>query len=238
MKTRFLKTFFRNFWNFVTINLVYMLLSVLVVTRGLASVGLTNVTRSIARGRHSFGLSDFFETIRKNWKQALGAGVINILVYAILFLDIYFFFSGKGLIFAIGLGIAACFLVIFTVMNYYVWSLMITFRLPLKKIYKNSFRFVFINLKYNAICFGLLLLVYALYIGIALLFIFLFPKCSFSVVLLEILFYMVTFPAFKFLLVQYCVFPAIRRYIIDPYYREHPDEDVEMRSKLGLDDTE
>ena len=87
----FFETFFRNFWKFITINLVYDLISVPVLTNGLASAGLTNVTRNIARDKHSFGLSDFFDTLKKNWKQALPAGIINTLVYAMLFFDIYFF---------------------------------------------------------------------------------------------------------------------------------------------------
>ena len=67
----FFETFFRNFWKFITINLVYDLISVPVLTNGLASAGITNVTRNIARDKHSFGLSDFFETIKKNGNRSL-----------------------------------------------------------------------------------------------------------------------------------------------------------------------
>ena len=76
----FFETFFRNFWKFITINLVYDLISVPVLTNGLASAGLTNVTRNIARDKHSFGLRDFFDTLKKKWKQALPAAIINTLV--------------------------------------------------------------------------------------------------------------------------------------------------------------
>ena len=65
----FFETFFRNFWKFIIINLVYCLISVPVLTNGLASAGITNVTRNIARDKHSFGVSDFMDTIKKNWKQ-------------------------------------------------------------------------------------------------------------------------------------------------------------------------
>ena len=66
----FFETFFRNFWKFMPINLVYSLISVPVITGGFASVGITHVARNTARDKHSFGLSDFFDTIKKNWKQA------------------------------------------------------------------------------------------------------------------------------------------------------------------------
>ena len=228
----FFETFFRNFWKFITINLVYDLISVLVLTNGLASAGLTNVTRNIARDKHSFGLSDFFDTLKKNWKQALPAGIINTLVYAMLFFDIYFFwFSSKGIMASLGVGICVCILFIFTVMNYYIWTLMITFKFTLKQIYKNSFKFVFINMKLNLLCFFSLLLVYAVNIGL----IFLFQSAFFIVLTLEIFLYILLYPSFRFLLVQFCTFPSIKKYIIDPYYLEHPDEDIDKRRDLGIE---
>ena len=71
----FFETFFRNFWKFMLINVVYVLLCFPIVTHGMATAGITNVTRNIARDKHSFGISDFFETIRKNLKQSLAVGI-------------------------------------------------------------------------------------------------------------------------------------------------------------------
>ncbi len=175
----FFETFFRNFWKFITINLVYDLISVPVLTNGLASAGITNVTRNIARDKHSFGLSDFFETIKKNWKQSLAAGIINTLVYVVLAFDLHFFwFGAKGVMSSIGMGISLCILFIFTVMNYYIWTLIITFKFTVKQVYKNSFKFVFINMKRNLACFFSLLLVYAVNIGL----LFLFKSAFFIVI--------------------------------------------------------
>lgn len=228
----FFETFFRNFWKFITINLFYCLVSLPVLTNGLAGAGLTHVTRNIARDKHSFGISDFIDTIKKNWKQALPAGIINTLVYIILCFDLYFFFfSSNGIMASVGLGICLCILFIFTVMNYYIWTLMITFKFSLKQIYKNSFKFVFINMKMNLLCFLIITLVYA--VNIALIY-FLFPY-FFIVLTIELMLYALLFPAFRFLLVQFCTFPAIKKYIIDPYYLEHPDEDVDKRHDLGIE---
>lgn len=228
----FFETFFRNFWKFITINLFYGILSLPVLTNGLANAGITNVTRNIARDKHSFGLSDYFDTIKKNWKQALPAGIINTLIYIVLFFDLWFFYGQKNQTAStIGLGITLSLLFIFTIMNYFVWTLMITFKFSLKQIYKNSFKFVFINIKNNLIVFVSLLLVHAVYIGIgALLF-----KYILFVATIEVIVYLVTYPAFKFLLIQFCIFPSIKKYIIDPYYEEHPDEDIDKRRDLGIE---
>ena len=47
--------------------------------------------------------------------------------------------------------------------------------------------------------------------------------------------FVTTFPSFKFLLEQFCAFPAIKKFIIDPYYEAHPNEDIEKRRDLGLE---
>jgi len=228
----FFETVFRDFWKFITINLFYGILSLPVITNGLAKAGITNVTRNIARDKHSFGLSDYFDTIKKNWKQALPAGIINTLIYIVLFFDLWFFHGQQNQTAAtIGLGITFSLLFIFTIMNYFIWTLMITFKFTLKQIYKNSFKFVFINIKGNLVVFFSLLLVNAIYVGIgALLF-----KYIVFVATVEIMIYLITYPAFKFLLIQFCVFPSIKKYIIDPYYEEHPDEDLDKRRDLGIE---
>ncbi|MBQ8531934.1 MAG: YesL family protein [Clostridia bacterium] len=215
------------------INLVYSLISVPVITGGFASVGITHVARNTARDKHSFGLSDFFDTVKKNWKQALAAGIINTIVYILLIFDIFFFYNNQenGMIYTIGLGIMMSITIIFLMMNFYLWTMMITFKFNLKQLYKNSFKFVIINIKKNLLCGFCLLLAYGLYIAIAVLFF----KYIIFVLSIEILVYILTFPAFRFLLIQYFTFPCIKKVIIDPYYAEHPDEDIEKRRDLGIE---
>lgn len=224
----FFETYFRNFWKFIPINIVYSLISMPLVTNGIANVGITNVARNTARDKHSFGLSDFFETIKKNLKQAIIAGIINVLVYAILIFDIIFFFNNEGAIATLSLGFSIFMIVIFTILNYYLWTLIITFKFSLKSAYKNSFKFVFINLKNNFICLFVNILILALCFAI----LWISPKYIF--ILLEILFFVLIYPCFNALLVQFCTFPSIKKYIIDPYYEEHPEADIEKRKNLGV----
>jgi uncharacterized membrane protein YesL len=226
----FFETFFRNFWKFIPINIVYALISVPVFTNGIASVGLTNVARNTARDKHSFGLSDFFETIKKNLKQALFAGIINTFVYAIIIFAGWFYFTSKGTFATIGLGITFAMLFIFTVMNFFLWTLIITFDFSLKQAYKNSFKFVFINMKYNLLCMLVNILIIAINVGI----LFLVQGYWLIAIVIELIIFLLTYPAFNALLIQYCTFPSIKKYIIDPYYAEHPDLDIEKRRSLGL----
>ena len=227
------ETFFRNFLKFVWVNLVYLVLSLPIITHGMASAGITNVTRNIARDKHSFGLSDFFETIRKNLKQSLAVGVINTIITALLAFSIWFYnesyLQTEQILSFAGLVISLSFAAIFAMMNFYIYTLMITFNYNIKMLYKNSFKFVFVNLWKNLLCGIILLGVYAIYVGIAILF------NDLRVIIIELIIAAATLPAFRFLLVQFFTFGSIKKYIIDPYYAEHPDADIEKRRDLGLD---
>lgn len=229
----FFEMFFRNFWKFMTTNVFYCLISSLIVTNGLAAAGITHVARNTARDKHSFGLSDFFETIKKNFKQSLIVGILNVIIFAFLFAEFFFFyFYTKGVLGYIGIGVTLTGLLIFTVMNFYIWTLMITFNYTLKQLYMNSFRFCFINMKRNLVCLLSHAAVYAVLIGL----LFLIPNYWLTVLLIEILLYILIYPGFKYLLIQFCVFPAIKKFIIDPYYELHPDDDLQLRHDLGLDE--
>ncbi len=224
----FFETYFRNFWKLLSVGFAYTICSIPVLSYGLGSVGLTKVTRNISRGKHSFGMSDFLETIQKNWKQALPAGIINAVLTALIFFDLYFFFFTEQDNFTlIGLGVSIFVLVTFSIMKYYMWLILITFRFNLWQIYKNSFKLTFLNIWKNlllAVILGLFylvgywMIVYGGELGTAL------------VLVVAICF----FPGFKSLMVQYVAFPSVQKYMIDPYYAEHPDDDIELRRSLGL----
>lgn len=229
----FFETFFRNFWRFFSINLFYVLLCVPIITHGMSRAGITHITRNIARDKHSFGLSDFLETIKKNWKQSLWVGIINTLLTAVICFGISFYnasyidtqnnFSLAGLVVCLML------LAFFGMMNFYIYTLMITFDFKTKALYVNSFKFVLLNFWRNLLCGVLLLLVYGLY---ALVF-FTFPNIR--VLIIELIIMAATLPAFKFLLIQFFTFGSIKKYIIDPYYKAHPNADIEKRRNLGLE---
>ena len=237
----FFETYFRNFWRFILINLVYVCLSLPIITGGMAAAGLTNVARNIARDKHSFGLSDFFDTIRKNWKQSLTVGIINTILTAIIGFAIYIYFNSyinpetqtlfnlAG--FAVSLAVAA----VFIMMQFYMYTLMITFSFSTKTLYVNSFKFAFINLWRNLLCGILLIATVGVYVGILVIALYTIPQYIFAVLFTELIVGAITLPAFQYLMIQFFTFGSIKKYIIDPYYAEHPDADIEKRRDLGLE---
>lgn len=233
----FFEIYFRNFWGLFLISLVYSLISILGLgfTNGLAKAGFTHVARSINREKHSFLFSDFFETIKKNWKQSLILGVINILLTAILGADIYYFWGyisnvetgGFPIIQVLGLGISMALVIVMTFIKYYIWTLTITFSLNIRQMIKNSFHFVFLNLWRNIM---IAVIMGAIYVGLYFL-----ATVNGGLMVVAIILLVGVVPGFKMCLIQANVFPSIKKYIIDPYYAEHKGEDIEKRRALGLE---
>jgi uncharacterized membrane protein YesL len=189
---------------------------------------MANVAGNLARERYFFSFKDYWDAIKKCWKQALCAGLINLLFTAVLALVIWFYLSTTGILFVFGMGCCLLALVIFSFMKYYLWPQILMFRMSLWDAYKNAFLFAFLNLKSNLLI-GLVSLL--CYIVAALLL--LYVPYLLSVVPVVVLGVCV-FPGFKQLLVQYLVFPCLKRNMIDPYYAQHPQEDIRQREDLGL----
>ena len=114
---RFFELWFRNFWMLLPINFVYCVIGVLLIPLGLAQAGMTHVARNLARDRHSFGISDFFDTIKANWKQSLIVGIINLLINILLCFGLIFYYNSEGLLADIALGFLLICFVIFSFMR-------------------------------------------------------------------------------------------------------------------------
>lgn len=231
----FFELYFRNFWLLLKLSAVSVLISLPLVTNGLVNCGMTHVVRSMAREKHSFGFSDYFETMKKNRKQALLLGILNVVITAVLGFDLYFFYlnllHAQDPVFAVlGLGVSLFLAVCITFMKYYLWTMVITFSLSVKDMLKNSFRCVFLNIWRNILIAVVLGVFYAVMIAVPIL-----GNFQVWAMLVSLILAIFIFPGFKAYLVQANTFPTIKKYMIDPYYAAHKGEDIEKRLSLGLD---
>lgn len=226
---RFFEIYIRSFWRFCTVNLWHTVISLPLFTCGLADVGMAYVARNTAIETPTFGLSDFFDIIKKNWKTALITGIIRVLLIALLVYD-WFYFSGMqnelwGLVLMAGI---IFIFMMFTMMNFYIPILTVTFRPKLKKLYKNSLILAIAGIRRNL---PMALFILAFYgAALWLLWIFFNP----FMMTIYIFFFTFVFPGFRALMVNYNAFIIMKDIMIDPYYEAHPDEDIEIRRSLGL----
>ncbi len=219
-----------NKWsNLIVTNLLYCLLSLPLITNGMAQMGLTYITRNAARRKFAYPVADFFATVKRTRKQGLAVGIINLLVWGVLGFNVYFYFATSNWLLLL-LSVVA--MIFFGVMNYYVPLMVITFSLKLKQIYKNAFMFTLHNSKGNLAIFGILTGVTVLGLIPALF----FDYRVWGAVLLLI--NIVIYPALRSLLIQYVIFPYIREVMIDPYYEAHPQADRSVLRSLNIETEE
>jgi len=224
----FFEILFRKFWKLITANLLFILVSLPLLTTGLASAGLTYITRNFAREKHAFIAGDFFDTIKKNWKQALAVGIINLIVTVVIAFDIWFFYqNANGIVGNIMLAVMLSVALILNFMKYYIYIMLVTFKLKFKQLLKNSLIFAFAGLARNF----MLLIIFGLCYALGVLILFLSLPVGIAVLSLMFIF---IFPAFRTLLIQFTVFPLIKKHMIIPYYKEHPGEDIEAKRALNL----
>ncbi len=192
---RFFELFFRKFWNYLKLNLLYFITSIpafiyyvflltwllgdLLITAGAPQddmisgillfsamfamiiimfcagspcvTGYTYILRNYVREEHAWLLSDFFEHTRKNFKQGLAAFLIDIAVITVFLINIRFYLimCAQGTIYLVLICIFAILLIIYFIMHTYIWTMMVTFSLKLKQIYKNAFLLSFLALPRN-----------------------------------------------------------------------------------------
>lgn len=238
---RFFEIFGTKWTSLLRANLLYVLFCLPLVTNGLGAAGLTFITRNAARGRFAYPCHDFFATIRRTWKRALPVGIINALVWTILGYNTYFYVASlffrtddstaptaHWLMFFINL----IGMLLFAFMNYYIQVQVVTFDLTVKQMYKNAFLFAFHNAKSN---FGIWGILAACVLVGAVPFLFVDYRIWFAVLALI---YILIYPAFRSLLIQFAIFPYIKKIMVDPYYEAHPEADKRAMRVLNLETEE
>lgn len=187
----------------------------LVFTFGLSTVGMVYNMRNICTGEHIDTWNDFFYAIKRNFKHGLMLGIIDFVIICVLVYDIIIYSANTGNSFMMLVFFFAsiAFAAIYYIMRFYMYIQLVTCDMSLWKVFKNAFLLTALGFKRNLVG-----LIGALIFAVLMLYSFiLLPQ--FSIIFICMF-------AFSFLtyLGVYCAYPVVKRYVIDPYYEDHPDE--------------
>ena len=206
--------------NYVPTTATYVLfgLSALVLfTFGIVNVGCAYILRNIVKQEPIFFMSDFFYAIKRNWKQALPFGILDLLFSALLCYDVIFFYYNIGPFFnniCFYLSIALVFL--YFIMRFYIYPMMLTFDLSIFKLFKNALIFTALGFKRNIMALIMMVLTALLAYGVFL------TYAPLGMILPIVI--LISTLAF---ISMYAAFPKIKEIMIDPYYKDEPEEDPE-----------
>ena len=219
----FFEIYFRKFVKFFYLNFIYVIMCLPIVTIGPATAGLTYCMRNFAREEHA-EVSDFFEQFKKNFWQSLLTWFLFIIAYAVaLFGAIFYnalmkqnaFFGGVGFIVAIAA------IILLTFMSYYSYLIIVTFKVTMKQLIKDCFLFAIAGLGKNIITtlilsvFGAFLFIFGVVPVVGPLF---NPEvpASLDAVCLAIGMYLFFIPSLVSFIVNFNVYPCVKKLMIDP----------------------
>lgn len=204
------------------------------ITFGLVNVGTAYIIRNLVSGEPVFVWDDFWYAIKRNWKQALPLGAIDAFICALLAFNIYTTItaSAEFLVSVMFWGNVVI-SVLYFFMRYYAYVQMVTFKLSVFKIIKNSMIFALLGIKRNIVALlGILL-------GIFLEILLLFGSGGILVPLAVAAPLAILFSTFAYMKV-YASYYKIKEIMIDPYLEAHPelakkdyeDEEIIMRDDV------
>ncbi len=134
-----------------------VLILVSVFFTGPATAGFSYVIRNMSRKEHSWVFSDFFEHFKKNFRQGIAMGALDIVCYFLLYIALMFYMfimpadapELGSVIPMLGSVFVIAVTIIYTWAHFYVYTMMVTFRLDFGKLFKNSLIFALAKLPLN-----------------------------------------------------------------------------------------
>ena len=208
----FFEIFFRKFWSLVSLNVVYLLCCIPIVTIGPMTAGLTYVLRNFSTETPGFPMSDMFERAWKNKGQAFAYGILRVVVLAASLFAFWFYinYPEKTILTYVAMGLTITFYVITTFISYYVYLMIVTVNLKLLHILKNSFIFAVLGFKSNIITFFFTTAIIA---ALALA----YPLTLIPIILIgfTLIYFIIIFNSYQ----------HIKKHVVDKYYESLETED-------------
>ena len=120
----------------ILIRIAVTFLFMIFVGFGPTTAGCAYIIREYACDRHCWLISDYFDRLKSNFKQSILLWFIDLAVLY-LFTIAYGFYEKSGSVFFQYVILLAT--LVYIMMHFYIYQIMITYDLSLKRILKNSF---------------------------------------------------------------------------------------------------
>lgn len=155
----FIEIFGREWRALIKLNIICFICCIPIVTIGPAIAALTGVTMKMVKDEHVDWFSDFKESFKKNWKQALPVGIFQILVAAVLAFSFIYYYRFEGIMFGAVMFVIGA-VAVWAVMAFmYMYPMLVLINLSVKNIIKNSILLPIVNIKSSiigaAVCIGI-----------------------------------------------------------------------------------
>lgn len=184
---------------------------------GPAIAGFTYIIRNFQRQEHAWVISDFKDNFKSNYKQAAILGLVDTIVYYMLYVA-FVFYNYQLPVTNPEIAKIAPFLtaaivvigVIYTWMHYYLYVMMVTFSLKFKALMRNALLFAIgklpINLLITVICGAII-----------------FVSIYYNMIIGILVALLITISLIGYIIV-FTVYPTIDNYLIQPVTEPEDDD--------------
>ena len=235
---KFFEVYGRRFWKLMALNLIYFVIFIPIlvgwwlvgelgsytplllglitaVLFGPATVAITKICRNYSQERNAFIVADFFDTFKKNIKQGMIMGIIDSIFIAGFTVAIpsYMKWAEKESFMYVPFVLTISFMIVFFMMHFYIYLMIASTTLSLRKILRNAFFLVPLGLKPSIFTFlnwlwvgGLVVLLY--------------PYSIFIVPIWPL--------SFLCFVNAFNCYPVIRKFVIQPYYDQRGEDNPEF----------
>ncbi len=184
-------------------------------TFGISTAAMTYIHRNFIRREPVDLAEDFFHCIKRNFKQSLALGLIDLgILFVIAFDLVSYFYSNQSFAFLLLLYLTGFLSILYLLMRPYMYLMCVTFDLKITKILKNSCILAVTGIGRNILCslFALAVLILNVVVftfipslGVGMLFIFTVSIAWFFQV--------------------YGAWAVIKKHMIDPFYEEKSEKE-------------
>ena len=153
-----IETLCREFTTLLKLNLIFLICCIPIVTIGPALGAMTSVTLKMVRDEPVDWFYDFKEAFKKNWKQSLVLGLLQIMVLAVIACAFLYYFQLTGIAYYCMMIIIAIVTAMVFMSFIYVYPMAVSVNLKIRDIVRNSYLISILNIKYSIITLAACLL--------------------------------------------------------------------------------
>ncbi len=195
-----------SFWTHLLLGVGLLTL----LTFGISNAAMTYIHRNFIRREPVDLAEDFLHCVKRNFKQSLLLGLVDLGVIFVIFFDLVsYFYSTQSFVLLLLFYLTGFLSILYFLMRPYLYLMCVTFDLKITKIFKNACILAVSGILRNLFCSFVALLVLILNVvvfafipslGVGMLFIFTISIAWFCQV--------------------YGAWPVVKKYMIDPFYEE------------------
>ena len=194
------ETFCREFTTLLKLNFVCLICCIPIFTIGPAIGAMTSVTLKMVKDEPVDWFYDFKEGFKKNWRQSLILGLLQIMIIAIITCAFLYYIQLEGITYYFMMLIIGIITAMAFMSFIYIYPMVVLVNLSIKDIIKNSYLLSILNIKYSIITLVACLLVFV-------------ASYVFRILTIPIIFIFFTL-AFSSLLSSFCAYKPIKKNII------------------------